>query len=79
MENNFRVILRWNVYVLVVARVKRIATTLIGTELEREQSVLAPRNVGVHVDLVLRLGQVRESFAADGPKVDLRNYKMYFN
>lgn len=51
---------------------KRIATTLVGTELQREQRVLAPRNVGVDMDFILRLGQMSEAFAAHWPEIDLK-------
>lgn len=51
---------------------QRIATTFIGTELQREQRVLAPRDIGVHMDFVLRFWQMGESFAADWPEIYLR-------
>lgn len=61
------------VHLLVVARVQRIAAVLVGTELQREQRVLAPRNVGVDVDLVLRVGQMGEALATDGAQINLHS------
>lgn len=57
--------------VLVVAGVQRVLAALVGAELQREQRVLAPRHVGVHVDLVQRLRQVREALAPDRAQVHL--------
>ena len=41
-------------------------------ELEREEGVLAPRHVLLHVDLALVLGEVGEPLPPHGPEVDLR-------
>lgn len=55
------------VQVLVVACVQCVTAALLRAELQREQRVFAPRNIGVHMDLVLAVGQVRESLPTDGP------------
>lgn len=57
---------------LVVARVQGIASALLGTELEGEKRILAPRNVGIHMDLILRLREMRESLASNGTQINLR-------
>lgn len=49
--------------IFVVAGVQRVLAALVSAELQREQRVLTPGHVGVHVDLVQRLGQVREALA----------------
>lgn len=49
-----------------------IATALLGTELQRKERILAPRNIGVHMDLVLRLRQMGESLASNGAQIHLR-------
>lgn len=40
---------------LVVACVQCVSALLVGAELQRKERVFAPRNIGVDVDLVLRL------------------------
>ena len=56
--------------VQVVARVQRV---VVVAELQREERVLAPGDVGVHVDFVLLLGEVGEALPADAVQVDLRS------
>lgn len=57
--------------VLVITSVQRVLPALVNSELQREQRVLAPRHVGVYVDLVQRLGQVGEALATDRSQVHL--------
>ena len=52
---------------------------LVLTELQREQGVLAPRNVFLDVDLLLVVRQVGVTFAADGTNVDLRTAQKIFD
>lgn len=40
---------------LVVACVQCVSALLVGAELQRKERVFAPRNIGVDMDLVLRL------------------------
>lgn len=56
---------------LIIARVQRIATALLGTELQGEESILAPRYVGIHMNLVLRLGEMRKSLASNRTQIHL--------
>lgn len=49
-----------------------IAAALLGTELQSEEGVLAPGNVGIHMDLVLRLGEMGEPLPANRAEVHLR-------
>lgn len=51
---------------------QRIPTALVRTELERKQRILAPRNVRIHMYLVLQLGQMREALATHRAQVHLR-------
>lgn len=60
--------------VLVIAGVEGVLAALVRAELQREQRVLAPRHVGVHVDLVQGLGQVSEPLTADGTQVHLSHH-----
>ena len=55
----------------VIASVNGVFVGLLA-KLQREQCVFAPGNVFFHVNLVLIVRQVRESFATDRKKVDLR-------
>jgi len=57
---------------LVVARVQGITTALLGTELQRKERILAPRNVGIHMDLILRLREMSEPLASNGTQIHLR-------
>lgn len=58
--------------IFIVAGVQRVLAALVRAELEREERVLAPGHVGVHVDLVQALRQVREALAPDRAQVHLR-------
>lgn len=58
--------------ILVVARVQGVLSAFLHAELESEESVFAPGNVGVDVDLVEILGEVRKSLPSDGPQIHLR-------
>lgn len=61
--------------ILVVAGVQRVLATFVSTELQREERVLAPGHVGVHVDLVQALRKVREPLATDRSQVNLQIYQ----
>ena len=54
----------------VCARVDGVFVGLL-PELEREEGVLTPGNVLLHLDLILGLGEVSKTLAADGPQVHL--------
>lgn len=41
---------------LVIARVQRITSALLGPEFQSEERILAPRDIGIHMNLILRFG-----------------------
>lgn len=57
--------------VFVVACVECVFSRLVRVEFQGEQGVLAPRDVGVHVDLVQVFRKVGEPLSAHGPEVYL--------
>lgn len=59
------------IYLLVVACVQCVSSLFIGAELQCEERIFAPRNVGVDMDFVLRFRQMREPFASNGAQVYL--------
>ena len=46
---------------------------VVVAELEREEGVLAPGDVGIHVNFVLLFREVGETFTAHAVEVDLRS------
>jgi hypothetical protein len=58
--------------ILVVASVDGVLPGLVVSELESEESVLAPRDIRVHVNLVEIFRKMSESLPAHRPQVHLR-------
>lgn len=58
--------------IFVIARVQRVLAALFDAELECEERVFAPWDVGVDVDFVEALREMGKTFTANRTKIDLR-------
>lgn len=61
--------LTWQI--LVIARVNGVLAAVVNPELQCEQGVFSPGDVGVDMDFVQVLREMREPLASDWPQVDL--------